>query len=220
MLVPGKPICSYARRSVCSTIAVALLSAAPWVPVLAQSSRAPDASILRPGDLVRVTVWRKPELSGDFLIAADSTIKHPLYREIKVAGLSVRDARERLVVFLRDLENSPQVAIEPLFRVSVFGEVRTPSLYTLSPETNIAQAVAIAGGVTEKGRLDRVRLLRDGRETVIDLNSATTDAIRTPIASGDQIIVARRRSFFREYALPVVQTVGSVAAVVSIFYRR
>ena len=105
-----------------------------------------DETVIRAGDLVRVTVWRKPELSGDFLIAADSSLKHPLYREVKVAGLSVAAARERLVAFLKNLENSPQVAIEPLFRVSIFGEVRSPSLYTLSPETNIAQAVAIAGG--------------------------------------------------------------------------
>ena len=124
------------------------------------------------------------------------------------------------MAFLKNLENSPQVAIEPLFRVSVFGEVQNPSLYTMSPETSIAQAVAIAGGVTERGRMDHIRVLRDGRETVVDLNSATTDAIKTPVASGDQIIVARRGRFFRDYALPVLQSVGSIAAVVSIFYRR
>ena len=204
------------RRLACC----AALSATPVSGAWAQSPRTPDLAILRPGDLVRVSVWRKPELSGDFLLAADSTIKHPLYREIKIAGLSVRDARERLVLFLKDLENSPQVAIEPLFRVSIIGEVRIPSLYPLPPETTIAQAVAIAGGATEKGALDRVRLLRDGHETLIDLYSATTDAIRAPIASGDQIIVSRRRSVFREYALPILQSVGSIASIVGIFYRR
>lgn len=204
------------RRLVCC----AALTATPISGARAQSPRIPDLAMLRPGDLVRVSVWRKPEMSGDYILAADSTIKHPLYREIRLAGLSVREARERLVVFLRDFENSPQVSIEPLFRVSVFGEVQNPSLYTMPPETSIAQAVAMAGGVTERGRMDHVRLLRDGRESVVDLNSAITDAIKTPIASGDQIIVARRSRIFRDYALPILTSVGSIAAVINVFYRR
>ena len=187
---------------------------------VAQSTRQPDQTVLRPGDLVRVTVWRKPELSGDFLVATDSTLKHPLYREVKVAGLMVGAARERLVGFLRSFENSPQVAIEPLFRVAVGGEVRSPNLYTLSPETSVAQAVALAGGPTERGQLDRIRLLRDGHETIVDLNSATSEAISTSVASGDKIVVPRQHRFFRDYGIQILQAVGAVAAVAGLFYRR
>ena len=187
---------------------------------VAQTTRQPEQTVLRPGDLVRVTVWRKPELSGDFLVASDSTLKHPLYREVKLAGLMIGAARERLVEFLRSFENSPQVAIEPLFRVAVGGEVRVPNLYTLSPETSIAQAVALAGGPTERGQLDRIRLLRDGRELIVDLNSATSEATRASVASGDQIIIPRQRRFFRDYGIPILQAAGAVAAISNLFYRR
>ena len=36
-------------------------------------------SLLRPGDALRITVWRQPEFSGDFVVNPDSTIGHPLH---------------------------------------------------------------------------------------------------------------------------------------------
>ncbi len=189
-------------------------------PVVCSAQVARESSlVIRPGDLVRVTVWRKPELSGDFLVAADSTLKHPLYREVRVAGMSAAAAREKLVTYLKVLETSPQVSIEPLVRVSVGGEVRNPNLYSLAPETSIAQAVAQAGGATERGRLDRVRLLRGGRETVLDLTTATAEALNAPVASGDQIYVAKGSTVWREVILPSLQVVGGLAAIAGLFLR-
>jgi polysaccharide export outer membrane protein len=150
------------------------------------------------GDVVRVTVWRRPELTGDFRIGADGALRHPLYQEVRITGMTVPQAQARLQAYLRQLEASPQVVIEPLYRVSVGGEIRQPNLYSLPPETSIAQLVALAGGPTERGRLDRVRLVRDGRETVLDLTSTSSAVTAMPIASGDQIFVGRRSSAFRD----------------------
>ena len=186
----------------------------------AQIPQAGTSMVLRPGDLVRVSVWRKPELSGDFLVAADSTLKHPLYRDVRVAGLTVSAARARIVDYLKTLENAPQISIEPLFRVSVGGEVRSPNLYALSPETSIAQAVALAGGPSERGRLDQVRLFRAGQETMIDLTKASADALDAPVASGDQIIVSRRSAVFRELVLPSLGALSFFASIANLFVRR
>lgn len=188
--------------------------------VAIQAGPAIASLVLRPGDLVRVTVWRKPELSGDFLVAADSTLKHPLYQEIKVAGLTVTAALGKLQEYLRRLEAVPQVAIEPLFRVSVGGEVRAPNLYSLSPETSIAQAVALAGGPTDFGRSDRVRLLRGGREILFDLNAASGESLHTPVASGDQIMISRRRQIVSKVVLPVLQILGASASIAGLFLFR
>lgn len=206
-----------ARRVLVAVVTASVLMTSHGV---AQRSLAEAAIVLRAGDLVRVTVWRKPELSGDFLVAADSTLKHPLYREVKIGGMTVAAARERIVVYLSTLENSPQVSIEPLFRVALGGDVRNPNLYNLSPETSIAQAVALAGGPSERGRLDRVRLLRDGRETLIDLTGASGAGVTSTVASGDQIIVGHKSSVFRDYILPGALLVGSLASVAGFFVNR
>src|SRR4051812_21311269 len=67
-----------------------------------------ESSMLSPGDSVRITVWRKPEFSGDFIIAPDGTISHPLYRSVRVAGVPIATAEVNLRTFLARFEQDPQ----------------------------------------------------------------------------------------------------------------
>src|SRR5688500_3819794 len=71
----------------------------------AQAVSAP--TILQPGDAVRITVFRQPELSGEFWIAADSSIRHPLYQAVKVAGVPLSVVEARLAAFLRSYQETP-----------------------------------------------------------------------------------------------------------------
>ena len=194
------------------------------IVLLAQTStdaRVPRAGALNPGDIVRITVWRKPELSGEFVIAADGTVSHPLYRAVRVTGLTLDAVDARIREFLGKLEANPQFVVEPLLRVAVGGEVRQPNLYTVGPETSLAQAVAMAGGPTERGRRDRVRLIRQDRETVVELRRSDASGAGTLIQSGDQVVVEQRRAFYRDVVSPVISVVGATAAIVSmIFYFR
>jgi polysaccharide export outer membrane protein len=189
----------------------------------AQSAAPPAAgsgSTLNPGDLVRITVWRKPELSGDFVIAGDGTVSHPLYRGVRVTGIPLQAVEARLRDFLGTLEENPQFVVEPLLRVAVGGEVRQPNLYNLRPETSLAQAVAIAGGTTERGRRDRLRLVRDDREVVVDLRRPDQSGAGMLVRSGDQIVVERQRAAW-DVVGPIVSIMGAAAAIVSVYlYHR
>ena len=99
------------------------------------------------------------------------------------------------------------------------GEVRTPNLYTVSPLMTIAQVVALAGGATERGRLERVRLYRNGTEVLVDLKSPENGLAQSRVQSGDQIYVDRRISVFREYIAPAGSIVAALAAVANIILR-
>jgi len=195
----------------------------PTRPAHAQSPAAAAASpssTLNPGDLVRITVWRKPELSGDFVIAGDGTVSHPLYRGVRVTGIPLAAVEARLRDFLGTLEENPQFVVEPLIRVAVAGEVRQPNLYNLRPETSLAQAVAIAGGTTERGRRDRLRLVRDNREVVVDLRRPDQSGAGMLVRSGDQIVVERQRAAW-DVVGPIVSILGATAAIVSVYlYHR
>lgn len=173
--------------------------------------------ILQPGDVLRITVWRKPEYSGEFGIAADGSVLHPLYRKIRVAGIPVSQVETQLRSVLAELETDPQFVVEPLLRVSVEGEVGRPNVFNLPPETTIAQAIAMAGGQTERGRRDRVRVFRDNVYTELDLRGSGPGSGGMPVQSGDRIIVDRERSTFREVIAPTVSVLGGVAAIVSVF---
>ena len=182
---------------------------------------AADAVTLTPGDVVRITVWRKPELSGEFGVSADGTVAHPLYREVQVAGVPLLVAEQRLRGLLEKYEANPQFVIEALLRVAVAGEVRQPNLFTLRPETSVSQAVALAGGPTERGRRDRLLLVRQNGRIVIDLRRADASGAGMPIRSGDQILIERSSAFFRDYVTPAVSILGATAAIISvIIYNR
>jgi protein involved in polysaccharide export with SLBB domain len=176
---------------------------------------------LRPGDVIRIQVWRQPELSGEFFITADGRIGHPLYRSIFAVARPLREVQESLRLFLLEFEAEPNFVLEAFFQVAVGGQVRQPNVHALRPGTTVAEAVARAGGVTEQGRLDRVILRRDGREYRVDLTDAAGAMRLTTIRSGDEIVVLERRSRFRNYVLPVISVAGSVASIIRViqYYR-
>jgi polysaccharide export outer membrane protein len=167
---------------------------------------------------VRIVVWRKPEFSGDFVVAPDSTVTHPLFRGVKVAGMPFATAEANLRRFLSGFEENPQFVMEPLIRVSVSGEVPRPSVFALRPETSIGEALARAGGTGPNGARNRVRVLRltpGGQQQTFRLN--LEDPNRTdgtqPVKSGDQIIVDRKKSFFKDILIPTLTVVGSIASL-------
>ena len=198
-----------------SSWAVAALLLAPVASAAAQAARSDP--VLRPGDMLRLSVWRHPELSGDFLVAPDSTVVHPLYQRVQVAGVPLPVVKERLRALLVTYEQGVEFAIEPLFAVTVAGEVRQPNLYRLPQGTTFAQAIAQAGGPTELGRLDRVHVIRRDSAMVIDLARNYSRYERLPIASGDQVLVARRSdsNFLRDVLYPLASLTAAVAAVLA-----
>lgn len=187
------------------------------IPAAAQTTR--DVPMLQPGDEVRIRVWRDSEMSGEIGIAPDGTLIHPVYRTLRVTGLPLADVEARIRTFLQRYQTEPQFVAEPLFRVTVGGEVEKPSLYFFSPDVTVRQVVALAGGATERGRTDRVRILSGGRQRTVHLNGNDPDA-NSPIRSGDQFIVEARGSVFRDILAPLIAIAGSAAAIINVSRPR
>lgn len=215
------PIEERVMRRARSMMLVALLCCPAAVTAGAQSTATADARSasqvdepfqLQPGDALRIQVWRQPELSGEFTVAADGSIAHPLYREIRVTGLSVAAARDQLDAILRRYVENPQFVVEPLLHVVVSGAVGRPDVYAVSPGTTIVQALAKAGGIAQDGEKDRVHLVRDLREQVVNLDDPRAGLM--PVRSGDQILVDQRRQWFRSVIVPAATILGAVASVI------
>ena len=183
------------------------------------SSQDTSSAVLLPGDLLRVAVWHQPDLSGDFVIGPDGSITHPLFREIKVAGVPITEVEARLRTYLSRTETNPTFVILPLLRVIVGGEVRQPNVLTLPPRTTVAQAIALAGGPTERAQLERVRLLRRGATVELNLTRADDVGRRMEIRSGDQIVVPRRRNFLQDYLAPTASVVAALSSVATLIVQ-
>ena len=183
-----------------------------------------QTTMLAPGDSVRIVVWRKPEMSGDFIIAPDNTISHPLYRAVRVGSVPFTTAESNVRTFLARFEQDPQFVIEPLVRVAVSGEVGRPQVFAVRPETTIGEAVAQAGGPNQFGQRDKVRVLRRDpsgrqRELIVSLLDPESPSATIRVHSGDQIVIDRRRSFFREIFLPALGVLGSAASIYLVIDR-
>ncbi len=114
----------------------------------------------------------------DAIVAPDGRIVLPLIGEVYVQGLSLQELRHE--VNLRHAEEVYGVQLEPrLIRqaphfVYVYGEVRNPSQIRIDGPTNVAQALAMAGGPTTGANLRQVVIFRQTEDwriisTMLDL---------------------------------------------------
>jgi polysaccharide export outer membrane protein len=177
-----------------------------------------ENDILQPGDVLRVNIWRQPEFSGDFAIGPDSVLVHPLYQDIRVGGLELTAARQRLADFLSTYLQDAHLVVQPLYPVTVAGEVGEPNLYHFTRGTTVAQAIAQAGGPTAEGRLDRVVLQRGDANVTGSLTAEFSQFGALPVGSGDQIFVQRRTTFnfFRDVMAPVTNLAVLALTIVRI----
>jgi polysaccharide export outer membrane protein len=199
------------------SIAFVALLAATSLPAQTPSDLTQQG--LQPGDQIRIVVWRKPEMSCDCTVAGNGTIIHPLYREVQVIGVPLTTVEDRLRTFLARYEQNPQFVIQPLVKIVVGGEVRTPNIYSVPPETTIAQALALAGGPTERGLLSQVKVIRDRQEIKMDVSRPDSDAGVLQIRSGDQILIGRRGRSALEFISPITSSIAAIAAITSLIIK-
>jgi protein involved in polysaccharide export with SLBB domain len=180
----------------------------------AAAAQASDTAVvtLRPGDLVRVQIYRETDLNGEFLVDEDGVVVLPLVGPQVVTGLPMRELRDRLVAAYREHLRNPSINITPLRRVNVLGEVQRPGVYAVDPTVSVADAVSMAGGATAMGDLRRIRIIRGG-ETLRDRVGAAETLRAIDIHSGDQVLVDRR-SWFERNSTFVVSTVLSVTSII------
>jgi protein involved in polysaccharide export with SLBB domain len=188
------------------------------VPVLsAQSSTAAGDVSLRPGDILKIEIWREEDMTGEYVVDEAGEVTLPLLGTKRVTGIAIRELRATLIEEYRVHLRNPSISITPLRRINVLGEVNKPGLYPLDPTVSLAGAVAMAGGTTPGGDLNRVRVIRDG-ETIRERVGAAETLTSLDIRSGDQIIVDRR-SWFDRNSTFLVSAVLSVTSIVITLLR-
>ena len=175
--------------------------------------------VLSPGDAIRVEVWRNKELSGEFPIAADGSITHPLYRELKIAGVHLDVVEDEFRTFLSKYETDPAFTLTPLLRVIVGGEVRQPNIMTVPAGTSVAQVIAMAGGPTERAELEHVLMVRQGSRQILDFTHPEAAVMNVAVNSGDEILVPRRRNVMQDIVAPGSSILAALAAITSVIIQ-
>ena len=167
--------------------------------------------------MVKLYVWREPELSRDYEVTGDGAIDLPKLGLVAVAGASPDSLRHMLEARFAKYLRDPSVEVSLRRRISVLGAVRAPGVYQVDPYTTVANALALAGGPTPEARPDEVRVLRSDRTLRTRVSERTVIA-DSPVESGDQLFVPDRGWTGRNLA--VISTVVSAAGVLVFALRH
>ena len=129
-------------------------------PAPCATAAAPETAVagyrLGPGDLVRVIVFRQPDISGEFRLDGDGDLALPLAGEIRAGRLTTRELEQAIGARLRDANYllNPQVSIQVLtYRpFYIVGEIRRPGEYEYQNGMTLINAVALAGGYSHRAK--------------------------------------------------------------------
>lgn len=153
-----------------------------------------------PGDDLHIVVWRNEELTMTVPVRPDGWISLPLVNDVKVAGLTPMEVRERLTSQLAAHVSAPLVSVIVARvgsnKASILGNVRRPGRYDLESQTTVLDALALAGGPDEFANKSEIYVLRgDGdryRQIPFDYVKAlapNSEGINVPLRPGDIVIV-------------------------------
>lgn len=117
-----------------------------------------------------------------YLVDNAGTIDFPVLGELKLGGLTKKEAEQLIVEKLKPyIKETPIVTVRMVnYKISVIGEVAHPGTFTINNEkVNLLEALAMAGDMTVYGLRDNVKLIREdanGKQQIItlDLNKAET----------------------------------------------
>lgn len=160
---------------------------------------------LGPGDLLRITVFDHDELFADARVSQSGNITYPLLGEVKVGGLSTRDAELMLARRLTSggFVKQPQVSIliteYQSQKVSVMGQVAKPGPYPVADSKKVLDVLALAGGVLNDTAAEEATLMRqDGSRAQIDLHKLFDGdpSMNLPVQNGDTVYIQRAPQFF------------------------
>ncbi len=202
-----------AGRRVARYALALVIGLAGWDAPLAAQRAIPDSGdLLRPGDVVRLKIWREPDLSGDFAISEVGVATLPKIGPMEVVNITPIALRDSLIkvysVYLKD----PAIEVTHLRRVNILGAVKNPGSYTLEPTLTVEGALALAGGSTPQGKSDKFELRRDGQRIPLKV-SASTQIAALPLRSGDQIFVPERSWISRNGAVVIAALITATVAI-------
>jgi polysaccharide export outer membrane protein len=175
--------------------------------------------LLRPGDVVRLRIWREPDLSGDFPVDEAGTVTFPKIGPFRVSDYDAAGLKAKLLESYAEYLRNPSVEVTLLRRINVLGAVKSPGLYPVDPTMTVADALALAGGATPAGDPHHVVLVRNGVRVTESLTAETSIA-ETPLISGDQLFVPERSFIVRNSGLVAAGLSVTASLIIAVFLRR
>nr|WP_237437461.1 polysaccharide biosynthesis/export family protein [Alteraurantiacibacter aestuarii] len=173
------------------------------VTALGQTGYSADVAsdyILRPADVISITVFREEDLSLDSMpLSADGKVSLPLVGAVDAAGLTAHQLEQRVeqllgARFLRDPNVSVNVLKYGSHMVTVEGAVTRAGLFEFQPGTRLSGAIALAAGTSRVADANNLAVFRRTPEGLMvakfDYAAVQSGTMLDPVLQpGDRIVV-------------------------------
>lgn len=141
------------------------------------------------GDKVRITVFGEDDLSGEFQVDSTGFLRLPMIGQVKAGGYTAHALEDALTTnYANGYLKEPRVNVEvttyrPFY---IIGEVNKPGEYAYVNGMNALNAIALAGGFTQKAVESNVYVRKSGTAKEIRVAADQT----TQIMPGDIVRVS------------------------------
>jgi len=185
--------------------AVAGLCAATATAAFAQPGRLlQDNYVIGAQDVLTITSYDQPDLSGRFTVETDGTFTYPLIGRVRAGGVTLRELEtdlKRLLVeqgFFMHPQLTVAINTYQSQRVFIIGEVRQPGAYPMSGDMSLVEVLALAGSTLPTASGEVVIARAGGEETErVNLRDLETGLAPFVMLRGsDTIFVLRARDVF------------------------
>ena len=186
---------------------------APAAGQLVEDQR--ERYVLQVSDEVELSYRYTPEFNFSGRIQPDGFISVPLLGDMRIAGLTVRQAHEVLLEAARKRLRDPELSfvlkdfVKPL--ITVGGEVEKPGQFELRGRVGVLEAVAMAGGFKRSAKNTQVVLFRrfdNDRATARLIDAKQLSKKPDPendirLAAGDMLFVPQNKLSKIERLVPL-----------------
>jgi polysaccharide export outer membrane protein len=172
-------------------------------------AHAVEEYLLGPGDILKITVFKNPDLSLDARVSELGTVGYPLIGSVQLGGLTLPAAERKIAQMLKDggFVLNPQVNILLTVavgnQVSVLGEVNKPGRYPIEGAGgHLSGMLATAGGISATGAdIVVVTGTRGGKPfhreiDVVKMSQSGSTVDDVELVGGDTIFVNRAPQFY------------------------
>ncbi len=162
----------------------------------------PASYLVNPGDRLQIDVWNEESLSRNVLVRPDGVISLPMAGDIPTTGLAPEAVAIRIADALGDfMKDRPRVVVSLVEaagnQIYVLGKVDKPGRFRISANTDVMQALALAGGLNSFADEDDIKVLRrneNGLQTAIpfrysQVKSGKSLESNIVLRSGDLVVV-------------------------------
>jgi polysaccharide biosynthesis/export protein len=126
----------------------------------------PDSASYKIGeqDVLNITVWKEPQLSGPVVVRPDGKISVPLIDEVQAAGLTPMELQNQLLEKFRPFLAVPKVSVSirevNSRKVYVIGQVGHAGTFHINNNTTVLQVLTDAGGLRDYANPKKIYVMR------------------------------------------------------------